>query len=1421
MTTVGLGADTLGAEVVEWHDLTDPAVMLGIDVVANEACHEDLTFDEDGKAQTYRGIPLTRPLTCQACNTKIGWGLATFSCPSCGGRQGGRFEPLRGVGRMRMARRAWEEKYMAVRAELNCAPGRREDVEGMARGDTPWDWDGSSQSESDDEGGRRTIVRGTVQAPRARPRDTVVPYPDVDGTTVTVCTLEELDADPHAGQALVSSAGDAPSQGLLDMSRMRRITNAGSGQSRKPSQPQSQSQPQPPGDDLLRWSPKPQEAGFEIATDENAGALPRSKQTTEASLLAAIPDVLDVFYDTKEFVTTRTKEDVANYVPTGTRQLELGYHNSVYCGKRYGVEPLLSGLPIAASKEALMAMSPEVAFNLQDEPLPMERAHSKQHGDKKAVKWVVRLAFTAIKKANDKDIADLNRTGLPAQHSKQIQRICNQRTHVHRDQWYPVLGPDGQASKKVENAIRENMPSAAKELSEDGRSIRIMLMCDGDAASGLEWMELTSGQISLGAADGRPLVHPRLAELLSVSSCISADDWCALGIDDLQFGDHVVLDNKYYGPVHPACEPLSACTISITSRSCGHRMAIIGRNQHTNVQTHSRVADACKSGNLSPHGQGPYHILLLDTLTDYKLAGLWPLPYDVLAYLATGVGDMPYFVQKYTYARCRRLVDESPRNRLKYEQTVVARSLTTDDADDEQDDEAVQTATEHALPSVAADWTGEAAAEQATVKYAFEKFKLADEYALSVMYRLAPMIGIDVCPATSSTSAVAEVGTMSDGHAAASDAGELASIFQHLTVNRIRPCGLPVLEGRAEFHRKRAEAAARVAPLDAALEGVDDGTDDVATLKHVRQVLGAVMQAFPLHASAGQSALDLPRDVLTQASSTAQTSNIHAAAEADGTCIGEALLSTDMAVLRRAFKQLRAVGKRRAARHHSALQINRMNVSQLSKLSLNTAVAAANATLSTTDERIPTNAIELMDWALVPGRLPPIGRLPIVRAIMYGIGASGTILAAPFDDTAAPVVYGVGTVQGVQKVVRAARRLAAQTTFDPWLGNMSISERTAWAEAVQRPVSVHGIIRCTQRWLGDDATWFEKAMETGGCAPRCRRAFQLAGPAGILWRMLTVFVLNTCEPVSYVEGLFCDLVHRLIEVTTVPKPFDLLRYHSLAPWTIVTFSRSADGCLQPQTVDLREVLRRHNCTIPSDDTRHSLTPWRRAPYDSPHDAFILDNTAEKNALRRFLIASGVEPGNMPSSTSARRQMALQYRSGVLDASSDIMHQSTNLPTQSSSLTDAGSLRQHGDQWDSQIEQSHVISVATEGTANGRLHFDVSAEHLETLLRCAEQYSADQLVVSNAPPRCPQCGTISAANLRKFPRRTAVASVGRGMCVRFTAFRIIHWVDDLTVADDKLKCEPPAEAAFAHEQQHAASQIAGHAVGLTAVGHVPL
>ena len=177
MTTVGLGADTLGAEVVEWHDLTDPAVRLGIDVVANEACHEDLTFDEDGKA---------------------------------------------------------------------------------------------------------------------------VPYPDVDGTTVTVCTLEELD-DPHAGQALVSSAGDAPSQGLLDMSRMRRITNAGSGQSRKPSQPQSQSQPQPPGDDLLRWSPKPQEAGFEIATDENAGALPRSKQTTEASLLAAIPDVLDGYWTTPYF----------------------------------------------------------------------------------------------------------------------------------------------------------------------------------------------------------------------------------------------------------------------------------------------------------------------------------------------------------------------------------------------------------------------------------------------------------------------------------------------------------------------------------------------------------------------------------------------------------------------------------------------------------------------------------------------------------------------------------------------------------------------------------------------------------------------------------------------------------------------------------------------------------------------------------------------------------------------------------------------------------------------------------------------------------------------------------------------------------------------------------------------------------------
>ena len=81
--------------VVEWHDLTDPRVLLGIDVVAHAASSQDLVYDREGNPLSFMGIPLTRSLLCSSCGTAIGWSTDSYSCPGCGGRELGKFEANR------------------------------------------------------------------------------------------------------------------------------------------------------------------------------------------------------------------------------------------------------------------------------------------------------------------------------------------------------------------------------------------------------------------------------------------------------------------------------------------------------------------------------------------------------------------------------------------------------------------------------------------------------------------------------------------------------------------------------------------------------------------------------------------------------------------------------------------------------------------------------------------------------------------------------------------------------------------------------------------------------------------------------------------------------------------------------------------------------------------------------------------------------------------------------------------------------------------------------------------------------------------------------------------------------------------------------------------------------------------------------
>lgn len=182
-----------GVEVVEWHDLGDPLVLLAIDVVAHAASRQELSYNEDGRPVAFMGIPLTRSLICPSCGTAIGWRMDTFSCPGCGGRHMGAFEANRGLPRMRISRQQWDDKHQATRRQLNMAPGRRDDVEGLTKDDSVWQFYGSDASESDTDNGRRRIIRGTIQA--SRPTSLLqmqAPHPAVTGSCLHVVALDDL-----------------------------------------------------------------------------------------------------------------------------------------------------------------------------------------------------------------------------------------------------------------------------------------------------------------------------------------------------------------------------------------------------------------------------------------------------------------------------------------------------------------------------------------------------------------------------------------------------------------------------------------------------------------------------------------------------------------------------------------------------------------------------------------------------------------------------------------------------------------------------------------------------------------------------------------------------------------------------------------------------------------------------------------------------------------------------------------------------------------------------------------------------------------------------------------------------------------------------------------------------------------------------
>ena len=829
------------------------------------------------------------------------------------------------------------------------------------------------------------------------------------------------------------------------------------------------------------------------------------------------------------------------------------------------------------------------------------------------------------------------------------------------------------------------------------------------------------------------------------------------------------------------CEPVSAGTISITTRSSGQRrMAIIVRNQHTCILTYSRVAAATIGLGLSPYCKGMYHILLTDRLEVLRLAARWPLALAVVQYIARGChGEIPAFVREHGLAKCRELVDQMPASRLRYENAVINRSMEVTHDESSEDDTPPAGDPSHedvlmtALPKLASEQLGSPQAAKAVIKYAYEAYGLADQRGLSVMYRMAVNAGVDVT------------------------VPPLQAIFEPLMTAAIHGCAIPSAEPRAAFHRRRASAAASRAPWPADLMAIDDGpaADDDQPSKafeHCKQILAAVIGAFPFHSSVGRAAFDMPREQLVNQTVTPESAHIHAAAKDDGATIGDALLSDDLAVVKRAYDQLQAVSKRRESRHQSSLRGCRVNLSQIGKMAginqqdIRAATATKNA--DTGCMQVPSNASDLATWALQNGWLQ-IGELPVTRAIMYGLGAAGTILSEPFDDAAAPIGIGAGSCQAIQKVLRAARavKLAAENgQTSTWLREMTADQRQQWGAAIEGQVSPLACIRAAQEWLGTDDRWWLTGLQPSGYCPLCRQALDLVEPVTAqLWQQLVQQVVNSCDPAWYVETDFCDLVHRLMEPTTKPKPFDLLRHHALPPWEVVRFTREADGKLRPQLADLRPLVRQALGHLPSDAVRHALTPWKHAPYDAPSSKLVLTSADELSALRGFIMRTvGLAAKEVPSKVTALMKWAGALRPAV--SKPEVHNDQTEGQAHESGRR---SLREHSDVHDDTIGVTNIAAVTSNGASEvastawqPALQIDLSSQLADSCSKMARSLPAGLLMVQPANPRKPQTGVVSAKTLRKLPKRTAVASVSTCTLTRCTAFNLVHWVVDTQPAD---------------------------------------
>ena len=261
-------------------------------------------------------------------------------------------------------------------------------------------------------------------------------------------------------------------------------------------------------------------------------------------------------------------------------------------------------------------------------------------------------------------------------------------------------------------------------------------------------------------------------------------------------------------------EGMGALTVSLTSlegEPTLRRLTKIGRFPDSLARAHRRI------DNASQECAG-YSFITPKERDTYRMLGIYPLRRDVLAYVVHPTGAVPPFVQKHTLAAVRRVASEVPLNRIRYDMSVVCRTISSPEDD--------RTVSADLAEIVLAD-AGEGNTDHEAHLVAHSlKYGGMESSALSILTRTASMVGIDLNEPRLYEQCASMLGVA------------------------VRGCVFPWLEGAAQVAREQIARAAAVAPAEHGLE------------QHSRAVMRAALTSFPFHASSGGCALRLSRSEL-------------------------------------------------------------------------------------------------------------------------------------------------------------------------------------------------------------------------------------------------------------------------------------------------------------------------------------------------------------------------------------------------------------------------------------------------------------------------------------------------------------------------------------------------------------------------------